>query len=292
MCRLCHDPYQPPCFLSLFRVLHEVAACSSSPSRLLFSPTGGPLLAWLQDVAPFFFTPSGSRALGSFFPTRIARLRSYLLPAPTAQPQRPAVLPSQKSTSHSTFSHEYKHTSCFTLRVSSLGGSRIIAARLMCTTRTDGVGDEETVTALKSHIAVCQYPLANDTSECMVNKDISFDIHTYDARRTLVSRNSFSMVTFRLSNVLARSTVGCCDFPCRYNSCIQTTLRGHCGLWRSGARKWMEKNALGLMVPCNTVPSCYSRSSFDSMVIQHISTSTGYELVAAALTYRRLDHLI
>ena len=138
MCRLCHDPYQPPCFLSLFRVLHEVAACSSSPSRLLFSPTDGPLLAWLQDVAPFFFTPSGSRALGSFFPTRIARLRSYLLPAPTAQPQRPAVLPSQKSTPRSTFSHEYRHTSCFTLRVSSLGGSRIIAARLMCTTRTPG----------------------------------------------------------------------------------------------------------------------------------------------------------
>lgn len=40
-------------------------------------------------------------------------------------------------------------------------------------------------------------------------------------------------------------------------------------------RDLVDRDVLGLTVPCSTVPSCFARSSFDSIAILHISASTG-----------------
>ena len=62
---------------------------------------------------------------------------------------------------------------------------------------------------------------------------------------------------------------------------MYTALRDHCVDWNISDLTG-RKNALGLTVPCTTVPSCFARSSFDSMAILHISASTGCVLVRLA----------
>jgi hypothetical protein len=84
---------------------------------------------------------------------------------------------------------------------------------------------------------------------------------------------------FLRSKVLAKSTVGCCDFPWRYNSCIQHCVITNERLCSQGCSVVIKyqfwKNSLGFTVPCSTDPSCLISSNLWSVAVLHISESTG-----------------
>lgn len=89
---------------------------------------------------------------------------------------------------------------------------------------------------------------------------------------------------FLRSKIFARSTAGCCSFPCRYNSCMQ-----HCVITKerlchlSNQRFFLSlpeegRDPLGLTSPWRTEWSCFCKSSFWVTADLHISESTGWIL--------------